>query len=74
MLLSLKDNTGKIVCSTFLKKFFKTGYDERNKRQTEWREHQKQLNDRVMKEAIEKKKKDDNKLALINVPRDFTVL
>ena len=55
-----------------MKKFFKTGYEERQRRQQLWRQHQRSLIESREKEAREKKIRDDNKLALNDVSHDFT--
>lgn len=55
-----------------MKKFFKTGYDERQRRQQLWRQHQRSMIESREKVALEKKIRDDNKLALTDVSHDFT--
>eukprot|EP01038_Epipyxis_sp_PR26KG_P006731 gene6731-9225_t len=62
------ERTGAIHCASFLKKFFKTGYDERQRRSQLWRKHQKELVARKQAKALQAKLDADNKL---NLPTDL---
>jgi len=66
------EGTGKINCADFLKKFFKTGYEERQRRHMQWRQHQRSVIEEKEKQAKEKKQRDDNKLALTDASHEFT--
>lgn len=63
---------GRIDCSTFLKKFFKTGYDERNRREVEWRQHQKQLNAHKAKVQEMKQAAAESRIALHHVDNAYS--
>lgn len=51
------EHKGYIECSVFLKKFFKTGYEERNYRQQMWRELQKKQDQKREEQQKEKMSK-----------------
>jgi hypothetical protein len=55
-----------------LKKFFKTGYEERQRKQQMWRQHQRRIIEQKLIATKEKQQKDDNKLALTDVSHEFT--
>eukprot|EP01034_Spumella_vulgaris_P025483 gene25483-31949_t len=63
---------GRIDCSTFLKKFFKTGYDERYRREVEWRQHQKQLTAHKEKVQEMKQAAAESRIALHHVDNSYT--
>lgn len=68
------EKSGKIHCPTFLKRFFREGYEERQRRKVQWRDLQKELNKkREVKEKI-KLQELDMKTSLVSssVNRDFT--
>lgn len=48
------ENTGKIHCSSFLKKFFRVGYEERQRKKELWRIHQKNLIEKRLEEEKQK--------------------
>jgi Ca2+-binding EF-hand superfamily protein len=48
------EDSGRINCSQFLKKMFRVGYEERQRKKELWREHQKQLNERRLEEEKQK--------------------
>jgi hypothetical protein len=48
------EDTGKLHCETFLKRFFRVGYDERNRQKELWRIHQKELNEKRLEEEKQK--------------------
>lgn len=73
MLFGSQEKTGRIHCSTFLKRFFREGYEERQRRKVEWRELQKELN--IQREIVEKQKRAelDMKTSLVSASsKEFT--
>lgn len=62
------------MCADFLKKFFKTGFEERQRRKAQWREHQKTLIAQRLEEDKQKLEALSKKTNLVNAStsRDFT--
>lgn len=58
---------GYIECAPFLKKFFKTGFEERQRRKKEWKDMEKRIDQQKKKEEIKKKQEQDNKLAYAHI-------
>ncbi len=59
------EKTGRIICSDFLKKFFKIGYEERQRQAATWREQQKELTKQRLEEEKRKLEALDNKSMLL---------
>lgn len=59
------EKTGRIVCADFLKKFFKIGYEERQRQASAWREHQKELTKQRIEEEKKKLEALDNKSMML---------
>lgn len=68
------ERTGYIVCSDFLKKFFKMGFDERQRRKAQWRELQKHLIAQRLEEEKRKLETLEKKTSLVSASanHDFT--
>uniref|UniRef100_A0A7S3MK82 Uncharacterized protein n=1 Tax=Spumella elongata TaxID=89044 RepID=A0A7S3MK82_9STRA len=66
------DNIGKISCEQFLKKFFKTGFDERQRQKVEWREHEKSIAERTIQKKTAKLKAQEDKIAFVDVDHNYT--
>jgi len=65
------DNSGKINCEQFLKKFFKTGFEERQRQKIEWREHQKEVSTRVALKREVKLKAQEDKIAFVDLDHTY---
>jgi Ca2+-binding EF-hand superfamily protein len=68
------ERTGIIVCGDFLKKFFTMGFEERQRRKTQWREMQKHLIARRLEEEKRKLEILDKKTSIVSGSsnHDFT--
>lgn len=66
------DNSGRIECEVFLKKFIKTGYDERQRQKVEWREHQKGVLERATKRKETKLKEKEDKVSFADLDHKYT--
>lgn len=66
------DGSGRIECETFLKKFIKTGYDERQRQKAAWREHQKEVLERATKRKETKLKEKEDQVSFANLEHKYT--
>jgi Ca2+-binding EF-hand superfamily protein len=66
------NNSGTIDCEYFLKKFMKTGFDERQRQKAEWREHQKQILETQEQQRAVKQKEKDDRLAFAGLDHSYT--
>jgi len=66
------NGSGTIECEKFLKSFSKAGFDERQRRKSQWRIHQKQLNDRRAKLQRQIQLEKDNKIAFNDVDHSYS--
>jgi Ca2+-binding EF-hand superfamily protein len=64
--------SGKIDCEQFLKKFIKTGYDERQRQKVEWREHQRVITEAAQRKKQIKQKEKDDKIAFADLDHKYT--
>lgn len=65
-------DSGILHCETFLKKFFKLGFDERQRQKAEWRKHQNDLIERNKKEEMKREILKANKLSYSNADHSYT--
>lgn len=68
----MQEGVGKIECAAFLKKFFKIGYDERDRKKRQWRTHQKQMLQRKKRQEEERQVEADQRMALSGVSKNYT--
>jgi Ca2+-binding EF-hand superfamily protein len=65
------DGSGRINCEQFLKKFFKTGFDERQRQKVEWREHEKTISERQTLRKVVKLKAQEDKIAFVDLDHKY---
>ena len=66
------DGSGTIDCEYFLKKFIKTGYDERQRQKADWREHQRLVSESTARQAAIKQKQKDDKISFVGADHSYT--